>query len=106
MSLQNQTLKIHNMEIDLAGNSFVLTRRGTTTIGWLHGHSTAAIPGLMRKIPHYGKYSYLAFTGDNPDNILKGLWPLNGSSLNVRLVEGAPPPDITEHRPLINPTAK
>ena len=26
----------------------------------------AALPGLARKLPHYGKYSYLAFAGDEP----------------------------------------
>ncbi len=100
MSLQDQTLQIDNREIALAENSFVLTNHKTTTIGWLHSHSIAALPGLMRKIPHYGKYSYLAFTGDNPDNILKGLWPLNRSSLNIRLVGDTPGQNIPEHRPL------
>ncbi len=35
-----------------------------------------AIGGLVSKLPHYGKYSYLAFSGDEPTNIVKGLWPV------------------------------
>ena len=40
-----------------------------------------AIPGLIRKLPHYGKYSYLAFTDDEPTNMAKGQWPVINSPL-------------------------
>ena len=39
------------------------------------------IPGLVRKLPHYGKYSYLAFEGNEPTNIAKGQWPVVNSPL-------------------------
>ena len=41
----------------------------------------SAIPGIVRKIPHYGKYSYLAFEGTEPTNIAKGQWPVVSSPL-------------------------
>jgi len=44
---------------------------------------TAALPGLGRKLPHYGKYSYLAFEGDEPANSLKGQWPAVNSPMSV-----------------------
>ncbi|MCH8863107.1 MAG: M20/M25/M40 family metallo-hydrolase, partial [Proteobacteria bacterium] len=44
-------------------------------------HNDAAVAGLARKLPHYGKYSYLAFAGDAPDNSAKGEWPAVGSPL-------------------------
>ncbi|MCK5345169.1 MAG: M28 family peptidase, partial [Candidatus Heimdallarchaeota archaeon] len=44
-----------------------------------------AIPGLGRKLPHYGKYSYLAFEGDEPTNILKGQWIETSTPLNLVL---------------------
>ena len=37
--------------------------------------SAAALPGLARKLPHYGKHSYVAFRGDGADNVAKGQWP-------------------------------
>ncbi len=40
-----------------------------------------AIPGLVRKLPHYGKYSYLAFQGNEPTNIAKGQWTVSNSPL-------------------------
>ncbi len=40
-----------------------------------------AMAGLIRKLPHYGKYSFLAFSGDEPTNIAKGQWPVLNSPL-------------------------
>ncbi len=43
-------------------------------VGWIGTDVPEAIPGLARKLPHYGKYSYLAFTGSEPTNVAKGQW--------------------------------
>ena len=56
-------------------------------LGWLAAGQAAALPGLGRKLPHYGRYSYLAFTGDEPANMLKGQWPVVHSPLSVALVQ-------------------
>ena len=53
---------------------------------WLSADNAEAIPGLGQKLPHYGKYSYLAFEGNEPTNILKGLWPAVNSPMNARFV--------------------
>jgi hypothetical protein len=52
-------------------------------LGWLAADSAAALRGLGRKLPHYGRYSYLAFTGTQPNNVLKGQWPVVDSLLSV-----------------------
>ncbi|UCH96179.1 MAG: M20/M25/M40 family metallo-hydrolase, partial [Candidatus Aminicenantes bacterium] len=44
-----------------------------------------ALPGLGRKLPHYGKYSYLGFEGDEPANMFKGQWPAVDSPMSVIL---------------------
>jgi hypothetical protein len=48
---------------------------------WIGAQNVAAHPGLARKLPHYHKYSYLAFTGDEPENVVKGRWHVVGSPL-------------------------
>ncbi len=48
-----------------------------------------SVGGLLRKLPHYGKYSYLAFEGDEPTNIEKGQWPVLNSPLMKNLKEEA-----------------
>lgn len=50
-------------------------------VGWIGTHVPAAIPGLARKLPHYGKYGYLGFVGDEPTNVTKGQWTPEASPL-------------------------
>ncbi len=50
-------------------------------LAWLAYDRPQALPGLARKISHYGTYSCLAFTGDAPDNVLKEQWPVTDSPL-------------------------
>ncbi|UCG38423.1 MAG: M20/M25/M40 family metallo-hydrolase [bacterium] len=54
---------------------------------WIADDNPASHPGLARKLPHYHKYSYLAFAGDEPENVLKGRWPVVDSPL-TRILEG------------------
>lgn len=44
-----------------------------------------ALPGLTSKLPHYRKYSYVAFEGNTPTNILKGQWENEASPMTVLL---------------------
>ncbi len=48
-----------------------------------------AVAGLVRKLPHYGKYSYLAFQGNEPTNIAKGQWTVTESPLIAVLDKSA-----------------
>jgi len=60
-------------------------------LGWIGAERADALPGLARKLPHYGKYSYVAFSGAEPTNVAKGQWPVLRSPL-VRFVgEGVAP---------------
>jgi hypothetical protein len=73
-------------------------------LGWLAADEAAALPGLGRKLPHYGRYSYLAFSGDAPDNTLKGQWPVVDSPLSVRFEQGdavVPPARLAPRQPLV-----
>jgi len=79
------TLSPDQEPIPWAGHSFVVVCRHPDApdlaAGWLTVDPAAAFPGLARKLPHYGNYSYLAFAGDEPANIAKGQWPVTGSPL-------------------------
>ena len=54
-------------------------------IGWIVVDPQTAMAGMGRKLPHYGKYSYLAFDGDEPTNRMKGEWPNADSPLRIDL---------------------
>jgi uncharacterized iron-regulated protein len=76
-------------EVPFAGRSLVVIRRHPgnleKAVGWLAVDPPAAFPGMGRKLPHYGKYSYLGFEGDEPVNTVKGQWPASDSPLSVDL---------------------
>jgi hypothetical protein len=56
-------------------------------LAWAATDRIPAMPGLGRKLPHYGKYSYLVFEGDEPRNIAKSQWPVVNSALSVVVVQ-------------------
>ncbi len=74
-----------NKSVSKKGNDVILTlphpNNEKAVVVFLAIGAEAAIPGIVRKIPHYGKYSYLAFEGDEPTNIAKGQWPVISSPL-------------------------
>ncbi len=76
-------------DVPRENHSYVFTGFSEKTVlGWIGSARADAIPGLIRKLPHYGKYSYLAFEGAEPTNVVKGRWPTAGSSLSLTLAKG------------------
>jgi hypothetical protein len=59
------------------------------TLAWVAAQHVTALPGLGRKLPHYGTYSFLGFTGDEPVNVVKGQWPVLASPMSVLLAPAA-----------------
>jgi hypothetical protein len=88
-ALDGQKLAVDREQMPLAGHSAVIVRRHPRNldkaIGWIFADGTVALPGLGRKLPHYGKYSYLGFEGEEPVNVLKGQWTATDSPLRVDL---------------------
>jgi aminopeptidase N len=67
---------------------------------WIIADNPESIPGLIRKLPHYGKYGYLVFEGNAPTNVLKGTWPAQ----RVGLMKTFQPGKYTlSKRPLLVP---
>lgn len=75
--------------IPFTGSSAVIVKRHprnvNKAIGWITVDPLEAAPGLARKLPHYGKYSYVGFAGGEPANIVKGEWPSSDSPLRADL---------------------
>ena len=65
----------------------------------------AALPGLGRKIPHYHKYSYLAFAGDEPQNRIKGRWPVTDSPMTAMFQKNSKRAKIKLSSALIDPVS-
>ncbi len=72
------------------------------SVGFIGCDNREAMTGLARKVPHYGKYGFLAFTGGEPVNIRKDEWPLRHSPLSVIFdpQRAEVPPPLPRRRPL------
>jgi hypothetical protein len=88
-TLDAAALVVDRERMPLPGHSAVLVRRHPASleraVGWIFADGLDALPGLGRKLPHYGKYSYLGFEGTEPTNVLKGQWTATDSPLRVDL---------------------
>jgi hypothetical protein len=84
----NQTgLHIGPTAIRRENHAVVLTanhpQNRNLSLTWIASDLPEALPGLGRKLPHYHKYSYLGFRGQEPTNIAKGRWPVLDSPMTV-----------------------
>jgi hypothetical protein len=70
-------------------------------LAWIAAQDAAAVAALARKLPHYGKYGYLAFSGSAADNVVKGEWPVTASPLSVTLSAAAPALELEPRAPLV-----
>ena len=55
------------------------------TLTFVGTNMAEAVPGLVAKLPHYGKYGYLGFSGNAPTNKLKGELPVLNSPMKKDL---------------------
>ena len=88
-SLDGGTLVVDREKMPLAGAtprwSYAEPGNPEKAIAWVFAGDLAALPALGRKLPHYGKYSYLGFTGADAINVVKGQWESGDSPLRVDL---------------------
>jgi hypothetical protein len=89
VSRTQKGIKIGDIEIAKENHAVVLTARNPENedmaLMLIAADRAQSLPGLGRKLPHYHKYSYLAFEGDEPANVAKGRWPVVGSPMTVFL---------------------
>jgi len=90
-NISNSSVAFGKQQLSTQDNSFFVTvanpQNPNQTLTLLSLGNEDALEGMIRKLPHYGKYSYLAFSGDEPSNIAKGQWSVNQSPLMHSLNE-------------------
>lgn len=111
VSLRADDLSLAGQDLAFAGHSLVVTTRHPAdpgrAVGWMVVDPPEAFAGLARKLPHYGKYSYLGFEGSEPTNVVKGQWGGTDSPMTVDLRPDAertkplPPLSLEPEPPLI-----
>lgn len=85
VSLDEDGIAIEGKTFAWEGHSFVFTVRHPHDLErsatWIIAADPESVPGLIRKLPHYGKYGVLVFAGNAPTNVLKSTWPAQRLSL-------------------------
>ena len=99
LRLESQSYSAQSHCVVLAARRPASTAIAAASVGWAGCERARAMPGLARKLPHYGRYGYLAFQGDAPTNVLKGEWAVTKSQM-VRTLAGASPRAPIRLRPL------
>ncbi len=88
---KKDTVHIESMELKHDQHAIVIMARHPSSskhaLAWLATDNVAAMLGLGRKLPHYNKYSYLGFTGDEPTNVFKGQWPVVNSPMSIAVLQ-------------------
>ncbi|MEK6749442.1 MAG: M1 family aminopeptidase [Pseudomonadota bacterium] len=67
--------------------AIVIATHAQSTLVWVATERAADLPILLRKLPHYGKYSFLGFRGTELTNVVKGQWSVQDSIL-ARTLDG------------------
>lgn len=112
VELTQAGVRLEGTPVTRAQHAVVLTARHPKnpqqTLAWVATQNVAALPGLGRKLPHYGTYSFLGFAGDEPVNIVKGQWSVLASPMSLLLAPAADSPpqeaaaQLAPRRPLIS----
>jgi aminopeptidase N len=86
-------------------HSFVFTLPRTDqekeTMTWVVAGNAKSIPGLIRKLPHYGKYGYLVFEGSAPEIRDKGTWQSNPAAMQ-KVFKAGHPLHLPGQKPLVS----
>ncbi|HMA76270.1 MAG TPA: M1 family aminopeptidase, partial [Candidatus Krumholzibacteriaceae bacterium] len=91
--ISEEAVKLGGMKFGSDSHSFVISvrhpRNPEISVVWLTVAESGAVGGLKRKLPHYGKYSYLVFEGDQPENVAKGKWETSDTGMEAEILWGA-----------------
>ncbi len=89
LAIEKEALRIDGQALAFSAHTFAtITRHPASAdkvVGWITVDPIEATAGLGRKLPHYGKYSYVGFEGTEPANMLSGEWKQADSPMRVDL---------------------
>jgi hypothetical protein len=71
-----------------------------SVVVYVSAPSEAAADALARKLPHYGKYSWLVFAGEDAANEGTGEWPAGDTPLGRNLAPDARPIRLAQRKAL------
>ena len=110
VALSDRALRAGRIVLPRADRAAVAVARSPAdpaeVVAFLGADRVAALPGLARKLPHYGRYGLLGFEGDEPTNVAKETFSPLASPMAAGLAPGgALPPraPLPPRTPLATP---
>ncbi len=95
---------IEQSHISLNKHSIAITTHsqnsGLLPRAFIATHLVKALPNLARKLPHYGKYSYLIFSGEESQIEKKGRWTVAQSPMSALFANDAERSMLARRPPL------
>ncbi len=89
LAIEKNAVRLDGQALPFAAHTFAAIARHPASadkvVGWIAVDPIEAMAGLGRKLPHYGKYSYVGFEGAEPANMLSGEWKQADSPMRVDL---------------------
>jgi len=83
------SVEVGGTDVPTEGHSFVFAVRHPGNrdhaVMFIASSLPRSLQAVARKLPHYHKYSYLAFEGEGATNVAKGRWPIVDSPLTAYL---------------------
>lgn len=87
LKADNDGVLLNGQRYARADQALVVSARSpvnaAVSLAWLASDNPQALAALARKLPHYARYSFLAFQNADASNTLKGQWPVVGSPLSA-----------------------
>ena len=88
VSLDGSKATMAGSEFDITGRTLICTvrnpRDGASVIAVILSEDMESLPSVLRKLPHYGRNSYLVFDGEKA--IERGVWEAEVSPLRTEFV--------------------
>ncbi len=84
LTITKTAYRLNKQSYDRKTHSLVYADRHTQTTIHIDAPNQAQAETVLRKLPHYGKYSYLIFD-KNGKNVAKGEWQIIDSPLSLKL---------------------
>ena len=107
LQFHGEKIRLERSEYTRDGHALALAYRTTGGKSFARAFIGAevieSLPGLGRKLPHYHKYSYLVFSGDEPQNQLKGRWPVTNSPMSTQFSKPAAMGELQKREALARP---
>jgi len=104
LEADGHTVRLETENADTDANAMiVIKRQDQRPIGFASVPPSGDALALMRRVRHYGRYSFVAFQPGDRIASIRGQWPVsNNSPLSIQLTPNAPPIELPKRNSIFD----